>query len=542
MVTGKLGRYEIRGVLGSGAMALVLDGWDPTIGRRAAIKTIRRDQLDGAEADEVVERFKREAQAAGRLSHPNIVSVYEYGEDQGIAYIAMEFITGQELRAYFDRNDRFPIPEAVRIMTQILAALDVAHRNGVVHRDIKPGNIYIVDDGNVKVADFGIARIESSNLTQAGMALGTPPYMSPEQFLGDTLDGRSDLFSAGVILYQFLTGERPFTGNQAATIMHSVLQVDPPEPSRLNAQVPPAFDAVLRKALAKRRDERYATGREFADALNAAARGAPEAVPVAAPPAGSMDATRVERMQASVRAMPSATGRMRLGTGVRVALGFGVFLGLAALAGVWVARQLPPSPSSAAAPKPVVAAPAPPKPAPPAAVAPKPFDPMDALERVFAGRDRDSPVTVVADKPRIRIGKERLRFRATSAKPGYLYVLMVGTDRTHLNLIFPNAIDSANAIKAGQELDLPRAGWAMTAAGPRGTNHFVALVSENPRDFSAAGLRKVDPFAEFALDAAAAVAASPEGAAAFAGKPVCPRPGECSARYGAAIFSIEEIE
>jgi len=144
-VTGNLGRYEIRGVLGSGAMALVLDGWDPVIGRRAAIKTIRRDQLETPDAAEVVERFKREAQAAGRLNHPNIVSVYEYGEDQGIAYIAMEFITGKELKDYFDRGERFPIPTAVRIMTEILSALELAHRHGIVHRDIKPGNIFLSD-------------------------------------------------------------------------------------------------------------------------------------------------------------------------------------------------------------------------------------------------------------------------------------------------------------------------------------------------------------------------------------------------------------
>src|SRR5688572_6937242 len=199
-----LGRYEIRGELGSGAMALVYDGWDPVIGRRAAIKTIRREQLDGAEADEVVARFKREAQAAGRLSHPNIVSVYEYGEDAGVAYIAMEFVTGQELKSYLDRGERFPMPQVVRIMTELLGALDAAHRRNIVHRDLKPGNIYLLEDGTVKVADFGIARIESSNLTQAGMVLGTPSYMSPEQFMGHPLDGRSDRFSAAVILYQFL--------------------------------------------------------------------------------------------------------------------------------------------------------------------------------------------------------------------------------------------------------------------------------------------------------------------------------------------------
>src|SRR5207244_633332 len=162
------------------------------------------------------------------------------GEDAGVAFIAMEFISGRELKSFFDRNERFPMAEVVRIMTELLAALDAAHRSGVVHRDIKSGNIYLLEDGTVKVADFGIAHLESSNLTQAGLILGTPSYMSPEQFTGQPIDGRSDLFSAGVILYQFLTGERPFAGNSTGTIMHRILQEEASPPSLLNVLVPKA--------------------------------------------------------------------------------------------------------------------------------------------------------------------------------------------------------------------------------------------------------------------------------------------------------------
>jgi len=268
----KLGKYEIRGELGQGAMGIVYDGFDPMIGRRVALKTVRRDQLDRAEVEEILARFKREAQAAGRLNHPNIVSIYEYGEDEGTAFIAMEFVEGRELRDHFDADERFPMAEIVRIMGQLLDALDFSHKNGVVHRDIKPANIILPKDGTVKVADFGIARVESSNLTQAGSVLGTPSYMSPEQFMGQTVDGRSDLFSAGVILYQFLTGEKPFTG-ALTTIMHKVLKEEPPAPSALNVQVPRPFDALIRKALAKRADERFQNGREFAIALKMAAAG-----------------------------------------------------------------------------------------------------------------------------------------------------------------------------------------------------------------------------------------------------------------------------
>lgn len=270
----KLGKYEIRRELGSGAMGVVYEGWDPGIGRRVAIKTVRRDQLDRAEAGEILARFLREAQASGRLSHPNIVAIYEYGEQEsgdaaGTAFIAMEFIEGRELKDYFDANERFALPEIARIMGQLLGALGHAHHHGIVHRDIKPANIILLKDGTVKVADFGIARIESSNLTQAGAVLGTPAYMSPEQFMGQTVDGRSDLFSAGVILYQFLTGDKPFTGT-LTTIMHKVLKEEPPAPSELNVQVPRPFDALVKRALAKRPEERFQTAQEFAAAIDAA--------------------------------------------------------------------------------------------------------------------------------------------------------------------------------------------------------------------------------------------------------------------------------
>jgi len=271
--TTKLGKFEIRRELGKGAMGVVYEGYDPMIERTVAIKTIRAENLQGDDAQEQLARFRREAQSAGRLTHPNVVSIYDFGLDDGTYYIAMEYVKGRELQEMLNNNERFGTAGVVQVMTQLLEALDYSHRNGVVHRDIKPANIIILDDGTVKVADFGIARIESSNLTQAGMVLGTPSYMSPEQFMGQTVDGRSDLFSAGVILYQLLTGEKPFTGS-LTTIMHKVLQEQPLPPSTLNVQVPRAFDAVVQKALAKRPDERFQTGREFAAAIKDAAAAA----------------------------------------------------------------------------------------------------------------------------------------------------------------------------------------------------------------------------------------------------------------------------
>ena len=268
----KLGKYEIRRELGKGAMGVVYEGFDPSIERVVALKTIRADQLGGEDAPEILARFRREAQAAGRLQHPHIVAVYEYGEDAGTTFIAMEFVEGRSLKEFFSQHARFTVPQLARIMSELLDALDYSHRRGVVHRDIKPANIMILPDGTVKVADFGIARVESSNLTQTGMILGTPSHMSPEQFMGQTVDGRSDLFSAGVILYELLTGDKPFSGT-ATTIMHKVLTENPLPPSRLNVQVPRPFDEVVKKALEKRPDDRFKTAREFADAVRAAAEG-----------------------------------------------------------------------------------------------------------------------------------------------------------------------------------------------------------------------------------------------------------------------------
>jgi serine/threonine protein kinase len=288
-----LGKYEIRREIGRGAMGVVYEGYDPFIKRVVALKTIRAEQLAGEESENVIARFRREAQAAGRLSHPHIVSIYDFGEEEGTWFIAMEFIKGRELKECFEANERFTTASIVRIMSQILEALDYSHRQGVIHRDIKPANIFLLPDGSVKVGDFGIAHIEASNLTQVGAVMGTPSYMSPEQILGLPVDGRSDLFSAGVILYQFLTGERPFSGS-AATTMQKVLKEDPLPPSSLNVQAPIEMDAIMRKALAKRPEDRFQTASEFAAAIRATVPGMtvttadatlispPQAAPIAA--------------------------------------------------------------------------------------------------------------------------------------------------------------------------------------------------------------------------------------------------------------------
>ncbi len=306
-----LGKYEIRREIGRGAMGVVYEGYDPFIKRVVALKTIRADQLSGEDSENVIARFRREAQAAGRLSHPNIVSIYDFGEEAGAWFIAMEFVKGRELKEGFEANERFTTASIVRIMSEILEALDYSHRQGVIHRDIKPANIFMLSDGSVKVADFGIAHIEASNLTQVGAVMGTPAYMSPEQIMGLPVDGRSDLFSAGVILYQFLTGERPFSGS-AATTMQKVLKEDPLPPSSLNVQAPLEMDGIVRKALAKRPDDRFQTAGEFAAAIRAAVPAMPVSnaeetlitPPAQAAPVASVDKTLV-RSEATIAPPPT---------------------------------------------------------------------------------------------------------------------------------------------------------------------------------------------------------------------------------------------
>jgi serine/threonine-protein kinase len=297
----RIGKYRLDGLLGKGAMGVVYRALDPLIERTVALKTVRRDLGDEEQAREMIERFRKEAQAAGRLMHPNIVAVHEYGESDEVAYIAMEFVDGTPLSALIGERP-CPLPQALEWFSDLLAALDYSHQHGVVHRDIKPANLLVTRDGRIKISDFGIARIESSTLTQTGAMLGTPSYMSPEQFRGEAIDGRSDLFSAGVVLYQLLTGQRPFSGS-AATVMQQVLNHTPTQPSRLNAALPPGFDTVIMRALAKDPRQRHDTARAFQQALNAVPRDA------AAPPAQEQDSdATILAAPASLQTLSSQPG------------------------------------------------------------------------------------------------------------------------------------------------------------------------------------------------------------------------------------------
>lgn len=265
----QLGRYNIIGELGQGAMGTVYKAVDPLIDRIVAIKTINLS-LAMDEKDEYESRFYQEAKAAGRLSHPNIVTIYDVGKSGEIAYIAMEFLQGRELRDLLNDGKRMPVEQVINVVAQVAQGLAYAHENGIVHRDVKPSNIMIVRDGHVKITDFGIARMASAAVrTQTGMVLGSPKYMSPEQVVGKLTDQRSDIFSLGVMLYEMLTGQAPFMGENVNAIMYQTLNSVPPPPSTLSPNVPEMLNFIVAKALAKKLEHRYQDTKEFASDLYA---------------------------------------------------------------------------------------------------------------------------------------------------------------------------------------------------------------------------------------------------------------------------------
>ncbi len=276
-----IGKYRIDGVLGTGAMGVVYKGFDTAIERDVAIKTIRRELLADQDAASWRERFAREVRTAARCIHPNVVTIYDFGEDGGVPYIAMEYCACRPLSDFLISQRPFDVKSALYIASQVLSALEAAHANGIVHRDIKPGNILLLDAGTVKVTDFGIARVESSTMTAHGSVVGTPSYMSPEQFMGSEIDHRSDLFSTAVVAYEMLAGRRPFAGANSAEIMYRVLNESPAPLTTLNPEVPPGVERAIWRGLGKAAQERYASATDFANALAAGAGPSAEATIIA---------------------------------------------------------------------------------------------------------------------------------------------------------------------------------------------------------------------------------------------------------------------
>src|SRR4051812_36775102 len=286
-------------------MGLVYDGLDPTLNRRVAIKTILTRNLDEATAKHYAMRFQREVRAVARINHPNIVQVYDFGQEGDLAFIVMEYIEGRELKEAFDKKDLFDLGTTFRLMQELLSALDYAHEAGVIHRDVKPANVMVDKKGHAKLTDFGVARIEDpesqTEATRVGAVIGTPSYMSPEQIQGQPIDRRTDIFSAGVVFYQLLTGQKPFEGTQWA-LAKKIIQDDPVWPSKV-MQIPEMIDRVVATALGKAPEQRYQRAKDFADDLQRILAGkepkatmpAPAAQPAARPAVAATGPSAAEK-------------------------------------------------------------------------------------------------------------------------------------------------------------------------------------------------------------------------------------------------------
>jgi len=260
----RLGRYTVIRELGRGSMSVVYLGKDPTIQRFVALKTVRFDDAgDPSELVEIKRRFFREVQSAGLLSHPNIVTIFDAGDEEDLGYIAMEVLEGITLKDWCRKENLQSVKQVLELVAKVAEALDHAHSHGVVHRDIKPANIMFTKDGIAKITDFSIARITTSTKTKTDAILGTPSYMSPEQIAGEKVDGRSDLFSLGVVMFELLTGERPFQGESIASLTYQIAHKPHRPPAQIRTDLPPCCIAIIDRALSKKLDQRYQRGLEF---------------------------------------------------------------------------------------------------------------------------------------------------------------------------------------------------------------------------------------------------------------------------------------
>jgi len=376
MLPERFGRYEVLAELGDGAMGRVYSAWDPKVSRIVAVKTVKSELLTSATADDYLKRFRREAVAAGGLNHPQVVRVFDIGDD----FLVMELVEGRTLQAIVREAGRIAPAETLRLLGPLAEALDQAHRAGIVHRDIKPANVIVQPDGQPKLMDFGVAHLAASVMTTAGQVLGSPSYMAPEQIAGATVTGRSDVYSLAVVAYEMLTGQSPFQGKSITQVIYRVMHEQPAPPRHWNAALPARYDDVFARALAKDPDERFATATQFMGALDlrelefvlepmpepAAASVASRAA--AAEPGSASVADEVATLLDMPDPRPLA--RQRKAAAASAILALVAALALAAIG--WAALRRGPEPVAAAepTPSPVVKAAAPedaPSPAPSAA-------------------------------------------------------------------------------------------------------------------------------------------------------------------------------
>lgn len=559
----RLGEFELIGLVGVGGFGIVYLAEDHSLGRRVALKEYMPSSLasrsQGSQVNVKSERyvetfeagrrsFVNEARLLAQFDHPSLVKVYRFWEGNGTAYMVMPFYEGVTLKQALKQMPSAPDESWLKgLLAPVMDALEVMHSAQVFHRDIAPDNIMLLEGGRPLLLDFGAARRVITDMTQALTVILKPGYAPVEQYaeMPEMKQGAwTDIYALSAVIYFAIMGKTP-----------------PPSVGRImnDAMVPLAQQAAGRysdeflrgvdSGLAVKPAQRPQSIAQFRELLGVAHGAAAHT---------TIQPTVQTRAGKPTPGVTSAATPPRA-SGPKASLLIGGLLAVAALVGggYYAMKPKPPAPPPPVAakvetpPTPLAKPETAPPPAPPAippalppAAPAKPFSPLDEIDRLFQQRSRDYSVAVEVEQAQVRIGRDRLRFRLRSNKPGYLYVLMVGTDKQHFYKIFPNAVDSKNRIDAGKELALPRPGWIMVSDGPPGADQFVAIVSEQPRDFTDSGLVAVDPFAEFPFEAAAQLAASqPTGQSPFIGKVKCPDgAAACSDAYGAAVFTIEEVE
>jgi serine/threonine protein kinase len=533
-----LGEFEITGIIGEGGFGIVYRAYDHSLQREIALKEYMPSALAGRSAGATVavrsekhaetfqaglRSFINEARLLAQFDHPSLVKVYRFWEGNGTAYMVMPLYLGVTLKEVLSARSCAPDEAWLkRLLAQLLEALEIIHRDHCLHRDIAPDNILIQPDGRPLLLDFGAARRVIGNMTQSLTVILKPGYAPVEQYaeVASMKQGPwTDIYALAAVVYFAVTGHPPMP-SVGRIVADSLVPLSKAAKGRYS----PAFLEGVDRALSVKPEDRPRSVSEMRALLGLAERR------LEVPQTGEQR----EPPPHGPRREPVAAGHGRRG-GLYIAVAVAVALVVAAGAGVFVLRDRPP-PVADTAPQPL--------PPPPPIAQEKEFDPLRALDEIFEWRDRNHAVTVSAGRAQARIGQDPLRFKIRSARDGYVYLLMVGTDRSDFFLLFPNAVDKNNPIRAGEELDLPRPRWKMIADGPPGTDHFVVIVSERPRDFSAAGLKSTDPFAEFPFDAAARLYRKYDGSVPlFAGKAICPPDlsAKCPESYGAAVFSIEEI-
>jgi serine/threonine protein kinase len=551
-----LNEFEILKVIGIGGFGIVYLAYDHSLQRKIALKEYMPSSLAArsttshvtVKSERHAETFQagmrsfiNEARLLAQFDHPSLLKVYRFWEANGTAYMAMPFYEGLTLTQTLRGRGAPPDEAWLRsLLAPLLDALETIHVEQCFHRDISPDNIMMLADDRPLLLDFGAARRAIGGVAQAFTVILKPGYAPIEQYadVSSMQQGPwTDIYALASVVHFAITGHPP-----VPSVARMISDPQVPLAHSAAGRYGDAFLRVIDHALSVRPEDRPQSVAEMRSML-----GLPSARQSQPPQAGQQQPKTAEPIS---RAVPAPDQRPGFATTRTILIGLVLVLAVAAVGFFLITRDNAPSaPTPDVQAEPKLPANEQAVAAPPAAkekevAVAKPVDPIEVLEQIFQARNRDHAVSVSVERSQVRIGKDRLHFSISSSKPGYVYLLMVGTDRSQFWLLFPNSIDKNNGISAAKPLALPRQSWRMDAAGPPGTDQLVVIVSESPRDFTIAGLKPNEPFAEFPLTAMLRPEPDSSGAAPiFAGKAKCAvgKKAACPESYGAAIFSIEEI-